>query len=169
MGSAQAAVEKSTLGLCCVKLYNILVVSIQGMQSVLSAYSPLNNILFKQLFHCTMCYWAFFSETREKLCTLLHIPAPTVPSRAEHPNCPFSILQACMDSPTSTTTSTFIQLFDCNSIDLHFYFLMLIFFSIHENHLADPEHSKHLRHLLNVFCGLQLMRYSICIWEIRDC
>lgn len=160
---------------CCRKVYpwSVLherrVVRIQGMQSVLSIYSPLYNLLFKQLFYYILCYWAFFTETHKNLCTALHLPAPTLPSRAEHPNYPFPITQASRDFHAFTIRSTFIQLCDHNSIDLHFYFLILIFFSIHENHLADPEHSKHLRHLLNVFCRLQLMRYSIHIWEIRDC
>lgn len=47
----------------------------------------------------------------KKFCTVLHLPAPTLPSRAEHPICPFSILQACTDSHTFTTTSTFIQFY----------------------------------------------------------
>lgn len=140
------------------------VVRIQGMQSVLSIFSPLYNLLFEQLFHYII---GPFSPQKILHCPTSPCSHPLLKGRT--PWLPFSILQACTDSHIFTTISTFIQYYDHNSIDLRFYFLMLIFFSIHENHLTDPEHSKHLRHLLNVFFRLQLMRYSICIWEIRDC
>lgn len=161
MRSAEGAVGKATLGLCSVKegLSGYKGCKVYSLSLVLFIIFYLNSYFITSL--------GLFLHKR--FCTVLHLPAPTLSSRAEHPGCPFSILQACTDSHIFTTISTFIQYYDHNSIDLRFYFLMLIFFSIHENHLTDPEHSKHLRHLLNVFFRLQLMRYSICIWEIRDC
>lgn len=71
-------------------LHERRVVSIQGMKDLLSVYSPLYSLLLNQLFCYAVCYWTFFTEIQNKLCTSLPLLSPTLLPRAEHPNSPSS-------------------------------------------------------------------------------
>lgn len=107
---------------------------------IYALYSPLYSLLLKQLFCYTVCYWTFFTEIQNKLCTALPLLAPTLLPRAEHPNSPSSNIQEL-----HTTSSSLMQLYGYNSIYPHFYLLIFIFFSIHERCLADAKQSTHVK------------------------
>lgn len=103
------------------------VVRIQGMQSVLSIYSPPYNLPFKQLFYYTIGTFSLRLTKNFALSyTCLFPPSP------QGQNILIAPFPSCRLGQTLTTISAFIQQCDHNSIDLGFYFLMLIFFSIHE-------------------------------------
>lgn len=97
LGSAQDAVRKSTLGLCCLKegLSEYKGCKVYSLPIVLFIISNISSY-----FIAPCVIWPFSLRPTKSFA----LPCITLPSRAEHPNCPFSILQGCTGSHTTTST-----------------------------------------------------------------
>lgn len=132
--------------------------SIQGMKDLHSVYSPLYSLLLKQLFCYAVCYWTFFTEIQNKLCTALPLLAPTLLPRAEHPNSP------------SSDSYTLPVLHSCNCMAI----ILSILIFIHINLFLYPWtllgwcKAVNTLETLHVFCRLQLIQHSICNWATTD-